>query len=193
MSQPVAPLREATLASLSTIRTRNLRALTDTLNELEPDDHVAATIRSPFYGLFIVRGRVVRSCATDRLLVGGQHLGTTGRARKPLPELLALAPAEDGPNDIADEMCVADIAHGDIIAANFNQHPYGRFSVTGFTVHAPAAADALITGGWYLTGRELRTAAPRLLALRLIADAQSHELPIPARITRWPEPDTNSH
>ncbi|WP_433714881.1 hypothetical protein ACQP2U_13020 [Nocardia sp. CA-084685] len=30
---------------------------------------------------------------------------------------------------------------------------------------------ALITGGRYLTSRELRTAAPRLLALRLVADA----------------------
>ncbi len=193
MSHDVELPQDPRVASLTLARSRNLRALTAILADLDGGELVEATFRSDLYGPFMIHGRVVRSRATDGLLVAGHFLDTTTAGTpKPAPDLFALAPAADLPTQVTPTACIANIEHGDIVEARFEQQPYGQFVITGFAVHAPVAGDTLIVGGWYLSGREPGSAAPRLLEVQIVADTCSHQVRTPGRIDRWPTQNTDS-
>jgi hypothetical protein len=197
MNPPETAVRRDILDILAPGRKRNLRQITATLAQLEPQDRIVATMRSDVYGPYVIRGRVVVSSATGSLLTGGQPLDTATATRKPVPELLDLVLDDTTPAPRADpcdecrgslDASVSDLGHGDVIEADFVQAPYGLFTISGFVVHV-LGHGVLVAGGWFLTVPGRRDAATRLRSVRVVADADNHGLHPPARITDWSSPD----
>lgn len=169
---------------------RNLKALTTHLTELTPGDEVAALFRSDLYGPFAVSGVVVRSCSTGGLLVGGYALDTASASSKPVPELVKLTagPFETSSTTIELERALAELNHGDLVRAHFDQRPYGPYTVTGFALDAPASRVFALGARW-LTASGSRAPAVHITGLQRITDP--HSSSAPPRITRWPEPDVD--
>ncbi|WP_410876370.1 hypothetical protein [Nocardia sp. A7] len=163
---------------------RDMRTLNTHLAALTPGDRVTALFRSEMYGPFAVSGVVVRSCATGGLLVGGYALDTASESPKPVPDLvkMTIAPIETSNMPIA----LADLNHGDLVHAHFDQHPYGSYTVTGFARDAPVGR-VFVLGARLLTRPGSRLPTAHFTEIQRITD--SHAVAVPARIVRWPEPD----
>ncbi|MFC9475935.1 hypothetical protein ACFTS5_27440 [Nocardia sp. NPDC056952] len=80
---------------------------------------------------------------------------------------------------------VAKLTHGTPVVAEFRQHPYGEFVVTGFAIAAPMGI--FVVGGWFVTQPGSTLPAERLIALRRLADTAVASAPAP--VIRWPDTD----
>lgn len=83
---------------------------------------------------------------------------------------------------ITDTLTHEGINHGDIVAATFEQRPYGRFVVTGPAVRT-TDGEVVAVGGWFLTIKGV--AAERLRNVIVLAPAGTHHLPVAATISSW--------
>ncbi|TLF80949.1 hypothetical protein [Nocardia cyriacigeorgica] len=176
------------LESLNFSGRRNVLRLIEKLAAIEPGTVATAAFRSNMYGPHLVTGTIVTSGATGGYLLGGQPLDTSGQQRRPVAELFSLeVSSEPLPGRTGTSGSTVDPTHGDIVTAVFDQAPYGLFTITGFAVATPAAGVFATGGGWFLTSRDRHTPAARLVDIEVVAEAGSHNVPIPAPIVRWPE------
>ncbi|MDO3650811.1 hypothetical protein [Nocardia mangyaensis] len=178
--------------ALQATKRRNLQALRVSLRALEPGEQATAVFRTGLCGTYAVSGLVVRSCATEGLLIGGQTLDTSSATANPVPELIALAApvteTDATPEELGDAL--ADLHHGDLVEAGFHQPPYGRLTVVGFAIDAPVGA-VMVLGGLRLTRRSCRNPAALITTLHRLADADPARHRVPAPINRWPEADAD--
>ncbi|GHD06331.1 hypothetical protein [Zhihengliuella salsuginis] len=87
----------------------------------------------------------------------------------------AEAPAEMGGEPVAH----VDVAHGDLVVAAFEQHPYGRFVIAGVATAASYDEPFVTVGPWILhSGGD---DAERCLEITRIAASGEHTLKVPAR------------
>ncbi|WP_154402702.1 hypothetical protein [Nocardioides speluncae] len=153
--------------------------MTETLVSLAEKDRVSALLRDDLYGVFSVRGSVVRSATLGSFMVGSWLIESKMKPDKDLLRLTVLAEepieATDGPIVQATE-----VRHGDLVDATFSQGPHGTFSVRGHVVETNDGSMALV-GRWIIAYRH--TANHRLLELR--RSAVSYPTQPPAKITRW--------
>ncbi|GAB3204530.1 hypothetical protein [Nocardia tengchongensis] len=178
---------------------RDVRRLTAALDAAKPGEQSVASFRSPMFGPHVFTGAMTQSEATDVLTIAGQPLETSGARRGPVPELLTLTtfePLRDEPATTTrppylDDLqrAVDELTHGDLVEACFEQDPYGRFSVTGFAVRAPASNVFVVGGGWFITEPHQSVPAARLVDLTLLSSVRPDHFRIPEPIHRWPEPE----
>ena len=167
---------------------RDVRGMTALLTELEPGAHIAAVFRSNLYGQYRVAGTVTHSEALDTLVLAGQPLHT---GTKPADNLVTLERLDDPQWAWQDSsrrhFAIADIGHGDLVAAHLRRKPYGSFTITGFAVATPPHCSLFTLGGWLLTHRQFRYVRTGIRALTRLSSPADHGAPVPAPITRWPE------
>ena len=147
---------------------------------LEPSGRVVAVFKNDAYGVFAVDGDVARGTS---FFVGGMELGNNGKAAREL----VLLRAEEGVGEASGEPVPAEalpgaIAAGDVVAAHFDQHPYGAFTITGVAVTSPRSDDLLV-GSWFITVDGI--ASPRLVSVDVLARAAEHDIPAPLAMSSW--------
>ncbi|MFE6864496.1 hypothetical protein [Nocardia sp. NPDC057668] len=148
-----------------------------------------AYFRNAVYGPFVITGTLT-TLAHGSLGIAGQAIETGTGTRRPVPELFALTPVPDHADvePIPSTTPLSEVHHGDLVEAVFDQNPYGRFTLTGMALDAPAGG-VLVLGSRFLT-QPVATCSPaeRLVAVTILEPAAEHGGAVPARIHRWPEP-----
>jgi len=147
---------------------------------LEPAGPVVAVFKNDAYGVFAVAGEVARGTS---FFVGGLELGNNGKAAR---ELVLLTPgadvAERHGEAVPLESLPAGISAGDVVAAHFEQAPYGAFTITGVAVASPRSDDLLV-GSWFITVDGIASA--RLAGIDVLARASAHDIPAPRAMAGW--------
>ena len=124
---------------------RDPKGLSAVLTDVAKGDAVSALFRSDRYGVYRIFGHTYASVAYDGFLLAGAPLGVPGRLSGDLVRLDRLG---DDPWDIpqGSPMPLGTVAHGDLVAARFDAHPYGEFVAVGHAIGL--GTSSLVVGGW---------------------------------------------
>jgi hypothetical protein len=180
------------LHGLELPKRRDVKAMTQLLADVAPPERIQATFKSEQYGVFKVAGPVVKSASTGSMAVGSLFIESRMKPEKNLQllqidslddtdagaaDLLAAANGEAGTADV-----IANLSHGDLVEADFEMAPYGRFTVTGAAIWAPVAGFFML--GSLILSKDGAPAA-RVAGARLLAGAGTHHLSVPEPIRTW--------
>ncbi len=141
---------------------------------------VAIGIDSPRYGAYFMQG-AVRITSGDEIVVAGSQLASKIvmkndlQVRQPVKEVRAVM-LEDLPPLDGKPVEVSSLSHGDLVSAEFEQHPYGYFRILG-VLTAQEGSDNLALGPWFV--REGGAQARRVLSLERILSKGEHTLKVP--------------
>ncbi|MGO4102402.1 hypothetical protein AB4Y63_00480 [Leifsonia sp. YAF41] len=91
------------------------------------------------------------------------------------------AGAVDPELPVGDLSAVAELGHGDLVRAVFDDPAYGNFTVTGVAVFSRVGTMYLV-GEWILGINQ--APASRLRQIEIVAPAGSHPHPVPTTITK---------
>lgn len=135
------------MVSLQPPTRRDVVGMKQTLEAIEPPTTIAALFRDDLYGLFAVEGPLTRSDATSKLMVGGWFLEIGLQPSQQLLALVVVDAAAREPDTPRIDPCRA--AHGTLVRATFEQHPYEQFVVAGHVVETDDRRMSLV-GSWIL-------------------------------------------
>jgi len=162
---------------------RNVKVLTDAIASLESGSSVSAVFLTKRYGAFTIAGTAFISESVKTLTVGGRSIEQNLKPHKSLQALnLDAAPHDPATGEDGSAAMMPRVQHGDLVSARFVDSAYGPFTVTGVSV-ASTVGDVVLVGGWFVS--QAGSAAPRLVAVEVLAENGSHEYPLPPRIVSW--------
>lgn len=164
---------------------RDVKGMTEQLRILRAGDQLSVTFKTAAYGIFTVDGAAVFSPSVKTFMVGSLFIESSLKPEKTVhaierrdaPDVAVVGDDREAMQDVVDRL-----RHGDVVAATFEQAPHGRFTITGPVVQT-VHSNIFTVGHWFLAvgGRP----AERVAGLSVIADAGTHHVPVPSRITTW--------
>lgn len=160
---------------------RDVAGMSALLATVERDQRITVGIETDRYGITLTEGPAWVSEA-DEMVVGGVHIAKKSALKKDVamraPEReIKRVLLESGVAPRGSETDVLSLAHGDFVSIDFEQHPFGEFTVTGVATSGEGSAFVMV-GPWIIHNQE--ATAERVASARLIAAAGEHDMPVPA-------------
>ncbi|MFJ3957954.1 hypothetical protein [Arthrobacter sp. NPDC090010] len=165
-------------------RRRAVAEMKRELGAIEVGDTLRVLFANERHGVFMVSGLVHMTGLGD-FVIGGQMLaGPKVETTDKSGELVARNPDNDvkklhSDSDVVPDGSVFDavaVSHGDLVSVEFEQEPYGLFSVFGVATRS-RTGDQVVVGAWIIAHDGVVN--HRLVSCRLVAKAGGHPVPIP--------------
>lgn len=164
---------------------RDVAGMSERLGTVSAGQTITVGLDSPRYGPYLVQGGAYLTSGDELILAGvsiGAKLASKSgtQVRQPSKEMRIVS-LEALPDLLGTRIAVQDLGHGDLVSAEFEQHPYGRFRIVGI-VTGQESSENLTLGPWFL--KDDLGKAPRVIETLKVMNAGDHILKVPVlRIT----------